>query len=308
MQDRRKAALTRRSAARGLARALGAVGVRRRATTTTSRHRPATAATSEARTFAAGTTMAEHPGEGRDHDRREVRRAAVRLQEPAHDEVEGFDVDMGKAIADDLGVEPKFVEAISDNRIPFLKDGTVDLILSTMTITAERDEEIDFSDPYYVAHGRILVPKGLGHRGRRRLAGKKVCTALGSTYEETLTEQAPDAELRARRHLLRVPRADPERRGRRGLDRRRDPHRHDHPGRHAQARRATSYHRALRRRHPDGDTEFQDVRRTRTIDDVQDGRALGRRLRGVGRPVHRRGAGAARRSPSRRPSSRRADR
>src|SRR3712207_7541274 len=53
--------------------------------------------------------------------------------------------------AEHLGVEPKFIEAISDNRIPFLQDGTADVILSTMTITAERDQEIDFSEPYFVA-------------------------------------------------------------------------------------------------------------------------------------------------------------
>ena len=95
-----------------------------------------------------------------------------------------------------LGVEPKFVEAISDNRIPFLQDGTADLILSTMTINAERDQEIDFSEPYYVASGRILVPEDSDITGVDDLGGKNVCTALGSTYEETLQEQAPEAELK----------------------------------------------------------------------------------------------------------------
>ena len=118
------------------------------------------------------------------------------FKNPQTDEVEGFDVDLGKRIAEELGVEPNFVEAISDNRIPFLQDGTADLILSTMTITAERDLEIDFSEPYFVARGRILVPKGSDIKGVDDLAGKKVCTALGSTYEETLKKQAPKADLR----------------------------------------------------------------------------------------------------------------
>jgi ABC-type amino acid transport substrate-binding protein len=115
---------------------------------------------------------------------------------PRTDEVEGFDVDMGRFIAEELGVEPKFIEAISDNRIPFLERGTADLILSTMTINAERDQEIDFSEPYYIARGRILVPQDSDITGIDSLAGKKVCTALGSTYEETLKEQAPKADLR----------------------------------------------------------------------------------------------------------------
>ena len=118
------------------------------------------------------------------------------FKNPQSGDIEGFDVDLGKAIADKLGVKPKFVEAISDNRIPFLQDGTVDLVLSTMTINAERDQEIDFSEPYYIARGRILVPQDSDITGVDSLAGKRVCTALGSTYEETLREQAPDAKLK----------------------------------------------------------------------------------------------------------------
>src|ERR671923_2017950 len=118
------------------------------------------------------------------------------FQNPQTDSVEGFDVDLGRAIAEKLGVEPKFIEAISDNRIPFLEDGTVDIVLSTMTINAERDQEIDFSEPYYIAHGRILVPQDSDITGVDSLAGKKVCTALGSTYEETIKEQAPKADLK----------------------------------------------------------------------------------------------------------------
>src|ERR687895_1422834 len=118
------------------------------------------------------------------------------FQNPQSGDIEGFDVDLGRAVAEALGVEPNFIEAISDNRIPFLQDGTVDLVLSTMTINAERDQEIDFSEPYYIARGRILVPQDSDITGIDSLAGRKVCTALGSTYEETLKKQAPKAKLR----------------------------------------------------------------------------------------------------------------
>ena len=118
------------------------------------------------------------------------------FENPQSGEVEGFDVDMGKYIAEHLGVEAKFVEAISDNRIPFLQDGTVDLILSTMTMTTDREAEIDFSNPYFIANGRILVPEDSDIAGIDDLAGKKVCTAIGSTYEATIKEQAPDADLK----------------------------------------------------------------------------------------------------------------
>jgi ABC-type amino acid transport substrate-binding protein len=116
---------------------------------------------------------------------------------PQTNQVEGFDVDLGRAIAEELGVEPRFIEAISDNRIPFLEDGTADLILSTMTITRDRDTEIDFSDPYYIARGRVLVPQGSDIRSVGDIgAGDSVCTALGSTYADTLKSEAPEADLR----------------------------------------------------------------------------------------------------------------
>jgi glutamate transport system substrate-binding protein len=118
------------------------------------------------------------------------------FKNPQSGNVEGFDVDLGKAVADKLGVKTKLVEAISDNRIPFIQDGTVDLVLSTMTINAERAEQIGFSDPYFIAKGRILVPKDSEIAGIEDLAGRKVCTALGSTYEETLKTKAPKADLR----------------------------------------------------------------------------------------------------------------
>jgi glutamate transport system substrate-binding protein len=149
----------------------------------------------EAEEFPAGTPMAEWQEEGKVTIGVKYDVPPFGFQNPDTNEVEGFDVDMGNYIADKLGVEAEFIEAISDNRIPFLMDGTADLILSTMTITTDRDAEIDFSRPYFIAHGRILVPKDSDIAGVEDLGGTRVCTALGSTYEATLTEQAPDAEL-----------------------------------------------------------------------------------------------------------------
>ena len=66
-----------------------------------------------------------------------------------------------------------------------------------MTINEERVGEINFSDPYFIAKGRILVKADNDEiTGVDSLAGKNVCTALGSTYEATIKEQAPDAKLK----------------------------------------------------------------------------------------------------------------
>lgn len=153
--------------------------------------------TAPAQTFAEGTTMArlQEAGEIKIGVKYDV--PPFGFKNPRTNEIEGFDIDVGNAIAQELGVEANFIEAISDNRIPFLKDGTADLILSTMTINAERDEEIDFSDPYFIAQGRILVKKANDEiQGVDDLAGKEVCTVLGSTYEDTLKKQAPQAKRR----------------------------------------------------------------------------------------------------------------
>jgi glutamate transport system substrate-binding protein len=146
--------------------------------------------------FPAGSTMAELQEAGEITIGVKFDVPPFGLNNPQTGEVEGFDVDLGNYIADRLGVEAVFREATSDNRIPLLVDGTIDLILSTMTITEERDLEIDFSEPYYVANGDVLVPEGSDIQSLEDLNGNTVCTALGSTYQETIKQEAPDAQLR----------------------------------------------------------------------------------------------------------------
>lgn len=152
----------------------------------------------QAQKFPAGSTMAKLQEAGEITVGVKYDVPLFGFKNPQTGDVEGFDVDLAQLVADELGVELKLEEAISDNRIPYLQDGTVDLVFSTMTITTDRDAEIDFSRPYYIAHGRILVPgdsdiADVGDLGE----GTTVCTALDSTYETTvLPEQAPDAEIK----------------------------------------------------------------------------------------------------------------
>jgi ABC-type amino acid transport substrate-binding protein len=155
-----------------------------------------TTQTQQAQQFEAGTTMARIADKGEIRIGVKYDVPPFGFRNPRTNQIEGFDVDFGKAVAEKLGVKPTFVEAISDNRIPFIQDGTVDLVLSTMTINEERAREIGFTDPYFIARGRILTKKGSDIRGVEDLAGKRVCTALGSTYEETLKKEAPRADLR----------------------------------------------------------------------------------------------------------------
>ena len=153
------------------------------------------AATEEAQQFPADSTLGKIQSKGEITIGVKFDVPPFGFKNPQTNEVEGFDVDLGKAVAEKLGVKPKFIEAISDNRIPFLQDGTADLILSTMTINEERAQEIDFSDPYFIARGRVLVKEDSDIQSVDDLAGRKVCTALGSTYEANLKKAAPEADL-----------------------------------------------------------------------------------------------------------------
>ncbi len=146
--------------------------------------------------FPEGSTMAEIKAAGKFVVGVKYDVPPFGFKDPDSGEVKGFDVDIAQAVADKLGVPLELKEAISDNRIPFLKDGTVDMIASTMTITTDRDAEIDFSRPYFIAHGRVLVPGDSDVTGIEDLGGKTVCTATGSTYAEEVPKQAPDAKIK----------------------------------------------------------------------------------------------------------------
>jgi putative glutamine transport system substrate-binding protein len=117
---------------------------------------------------------------------------------PMTDQIEGFDADIARELAKSLLGDAKkieLVEAISSNRVPFLQEDKVDLVISTMTINEARKKEIDFSDPYYLAGQSILVPKGSPIKSVSDLDGKNVCTAQGSTSEKNVREKSPKVKL-----------------------------------------------------------------------------------------------------------------
>lgn len=120
---------------------------------------------------------------------------AFGFNNPETGEIEGLDADLCRAIAESMGVEPEFIEAVSANRIPFLQEDTVDVVISTMTVNEERKLEIDFSHVYYVAGQSLLVKDDSDIASIDDLAGKVVCSGEGSTSEANIREMAPEAEL-----------------------------------------------------------------------------------------------------------------
>ena len=73
------------------------------------------------------------------------------------DKLVGYDVEVGQAIADALGVEAEFVEGKWDGLFAGLDAGRYDMVINGVDVTEERSEKYDFSDPYVYIHTAIIV-------------------------------------------------------------------------------------------------------------------------------------------------------
>ncbi len=121
-------------------------------------------------------------------------------QRDGNNDIEGFDVDLAHAVAKELLGDPDalVLRAIPTNRrVRAVADHEVDMVVRTMTITCRRLKDVSFSTPYFRTTQRIIVPRGSSVRGfDDSLAGKRLCSADGSTAESVLTEGFEDrAEL-----------------------------------------------------------------------------------------------------------------
>jgi polar amino acid transport system substrate-binding protein len=102
---------------------------------------------------------------------------------PLSGQIEGFDIDMIRAVAKAIFGDPGKVQfkAISDEqRIPDTTNGTVDIVAHTMTITCDRLKKVDFSSVYFDAAQRVLVLKNSTATSLDSLHGQKVCATTGS--------------------------------------------------------------------------------------------------------------------------------
>ncbi len=100
-------------------------------------------------------------------------------------QLEGFDIDLAHRIAEDILGDRDAVQfkAIpTDQRIPAIQDGRVDMVVRTMTINCERLEDVAFSAPYFKTGQQVLAPKTSPVQGYGpTLADRRICTAAGST-------------------------------------------------------------------------------------------------------------------------------
>ncbi|HVE97952.1 MAG TPA: glutamate ABC transporter substrate-binding protein [Mycobacteriales bacterium] len=149
-------------------------------------------------TFAAGSTMARLSEAGKV-------KIGTKFDQPlfglkgVSGNPEGFDVEIGKIIASELGIDEsgiEWVESISKNREDYIVNGTVDFVVATYTINDKRKLKVAFAGPYYTAGQDIMVKKGnTTIKGESDLAGKTVCSVTGSTPAAYVKEKIPTAKL-----------------------------------------------------------------------------------------------------------------
>ncbi len=103
----------------------------------------------------------------------------------------GSDVETARLLAKDLGVKLEIVPTTQANRIPFLLTNKADVVISSLTITPQRQEVVDFTIPYAAIQSVIAAPESAAISSMKDLAGKTVMTARGTTNDANVTKLAP---------------------------------------------------------------------------------------------------------------------
>ena len=106
-------------------------------------------------------------------------------------ELVGYEVDLGRAVAQKIGVKPVFKQITLAARIPELQQGHVDLLAASLTHNKEREAQIDFSVTTIGANQQVMVKANSPFKDVPDLAGKRVATAKGSSMEVNIKKAVP---------------------------------------------------------------------------------------------------------------------
>ncbi|MFW2590161.1 transporter substrate-binding domain-containing protein [Sagittula sp. SSi028] len=102
----------------------------------------------------------------------------------------GMEADMAAEVAEVLGVELELVGVQSSNRMQFLEQGKIDLMIATMSDRADRREIVGVVQPnYYTSGTNIMAPKALEFSDWSELSGKPVCGKQGAFYNKIVEER-----------------------------------------------------------------------------------------------------------------------
>ncbi len=102
----------------------------------------------------------------------------------------GMEIDMAREVADKMGVEIEIVAVQSSNRMQFLEQGKIDLMIATMSDRKDRREIVGIVGPnYYTSGTNLLAPDALNFSEWEQIRGKPVCGKQGAFYNQIVEER-----------------------------------------------------------------------------------------------------------------------
>ncbi len=115
----------------------------------------------------------------------------------ASGKAQGYDVDIANLMAQQLGVKLDLIDTTSDNRIPNLQTGKVDVVICNFTENPTRAKQINFTSPYVIAGEVLLVKANSNINGIADLTGKTVAVVTGSTDAQIIGQANPGAKTQS---------------------------------------------------------------------------------------------------------------
>lgn len=104
--------------------------------------------------------------------------------------ITGIEPDLARDLARRLGVKVALVPVVASNRIQFLQQGRIDVLIATTTDTPERAKQVDFVKPDYYASGyNVMLPKGMHATSWSMLKGKPICAIQGAFYNRAAAQK-----------------------------------------------------------------------------------------------------------------------
>lgn len=122
----------------------------------------------------------------------------------------GFDIELMEEIAKRMGVTLEWVDMPFDSLIAGVQEGKIDLSISAFNYTEERDQVVDFTDPYYTGEDAFTVAEGFSGaiNNPEDVAAYKVGVQTGTTQDGWLTDTLVGGGLMPEGNLFRYERAD----------------------------------------------------------------------------------------------------
>lgn len=110
-------------------------------------------------------------------------------------EPDGYDADVARLLAKDLGAELTLVPVTGPNRIPYLLGGRVDLLVASLGITPDRAKRVDYSEPYAAIVVYLYGQSDVDIPNAEAMKGMTIGVARGSTQDVAVTSIAPEGTI-----------------------------------------------------------------------------------------------------------------